>query len=230
MILAAVLTLLAIAGVVLGVLLGQPRRLSNHLGAAGGGLLLGIAAFWLVPEIAVALGWGKSLALAAAMCALLAALDRIVIHGGYSLGEGIAGPLLVVTAVHSFLDGWSIRAAAHGPVAHIAVPLGLALHKVPEGLGLGWIVRRRYSSVAKAILLASAAETFTLAGAFIEPSAQQLGVHHFGVWWTALVIAAIAGTFAFLGLHAVWPGRHDKGVMAVFLGTLLILGTVASFR
>ena len=230
MTLAVLLTLLAIAGVALGVLLGQPRRLSNHLGAAGGALLLGIAAFWLVPEIAEDLGWLRSLALSAAICLLLAALDRIVIHGGYSVGEGIAGPLLAITAVHSFLDGWSIRAAAHGPIAHIAVPLGLALHKVPEGLGLGWIVRRRYASVPKALLSAAAAETLTLAGAFVEPHAQQAGVQHFGIWWTAIVLAAIAGTFVFLGLHAVWPGRRDKGIVAVFLGTLMIVAAVARFR
>lgn len=225
-----VLTLVAIAGVAIGVLLGQPKQLSNHLGAAGGGLLLGIALFWLLPEIAEELGWTRSLAMAASLCLVLTGLERTLMHSGHSLREGVAGPLLAVTAIHSFLDGWSVRAAAGGAVVNIAVPLGLALHKVPEGLALGWVTRRRFHSSVKAIAAGALAEIFTLAGAFAEPRAQRSGVYHFGIWWTATMLALIAGTFAFLGFHAVWPGRRDKGVVLVFLVTAATVGAAASFR
>lgn len=230
MVLASLLTLLAMAGVALGVLLGRPRRVSNHLEAAGGGLLLGIAAFLLIPEIAQELGFGHSLALALGICIILAALDRALMHGGYSLREGVAAPLLAVTAIHSFLDGWSIRAAAIGPVVNVAVPLGLALHKIPEGLALGWIMKRRYSSAQRAVLSGCAAELVTLIGAFTEPRIERTGVHHFGFWWPAYVLAGIAGTFFFLGVHAIWPIRQQKGALAVFLATLLAVGAVAAFR
>jgi hypothetical protein len=230
MALALLLTLLAMAGVALGVLLGKPRRLSNQLGAAGGGLLLGIAAFILIPEIAEELGWTGSLGLAFGVFIVLTGLDRALMHGGYSLREGVAAPLIAVTAIHSFLDGWSVRAAAIGPVVNIAVPLGLALHKIPEGLALGWITKRRYSSTQRAIWCGCAAEFLTLAGAYSEPRLQRAGVHHFGFWWPAFVLAGIAGTFFFLGMHALWPVRQERGVLVVFLATLLTVGAVASFR
>lgn len=227
---ALLLTVLAMAGVALGVLLGRPRRLSNHLGAAGGGLLLGISVFLLLPEIAQELGQIRSLAMALGVCLFLAAVDRLLMHSGYSLRDGVAVPLLLITAVHSFLDGWSVRAAAIGPVVNVAVPLGLALHKLPEGLALGWIAKRRFTPAWGAMLAGGAAELFTLAGAFAEPAIERSGVHRFGFWWPAFVLAGIAGTFIFLGMHAIWPVRQERKVLMVFVATLAAVALVATLR
>jgi zinc transporter ZupT len=134
--------------------------------------------------------------------------------------------LLAATAVHSFLDGWSVRALSGQPLTNVAVTLGLALHKVPEGLALGWIARRASSSTARAALAAGAVELLTLAGAFIEPRANESGSLTFGTWWTAGVLTVISGSFLFLGFHALWPSWRRPGVVVVFVTSLLLVGLV----
>lgn len=218
------LTLLALAGVVAGVLMGQARKLSSYLGAAGGGLLFGIALFWLIPEIAQSSGWITAWALSAIVCAVALLLDRFLAHAGHSPRHGVIGPLVVAAAVHSFLDGWSVRALSGQPLAHIAVPAGLAMHKVPEGLALGWITHKSLGSTSKAVTAGTAVEVMTLVGAFIEPRVNQSGVAQFGAWWTATVLAVIAGGFLFLGLHALWPGWKRPSVVLLFLASLALVG------
>jgi len=222
-----VLTLLAFAGIAAGLFLDHFLTLSDHLSAVGGGVLFGIAVFWVIPEIAERSGWLAAVLLAVAACGGLAGLDRLLVHTGHSPRHGVVGPLLAATAVHSFLDGWSVRAFAVQPVADVAVPLGLALHKIPEGLALGWIVRRSFSSRWKAAGAAAGVELLTAAGAFIEPRANQSGAAAFGTWWSAVVLAIIAGSFLFLAVHALVAARKRAGVVAVFVATLAAVGGLA---
>lgn len=220
------LTLLALSGVLLGVFAGQSRALSLHLAAIGGGLLFGIALFWLIPEIAPIGGWLLALGLPVAACLAMFLADRALIHTGHSPRHGVVAPVLAATALHSFLDGWSVRAVSAGPVANVAVPLGLALHKIPEGLALGWISSNALSSKWKAGLASGAVEVLTLIGAMIEPQANQSGVAAFGPWWTSAMLAIIAGGFLFLGIHAVLPSWRNVGVVLVFFATLILVGMI----
>src|SRR5947209_7550658 len=103
MLIAALLTLLASTGVAMGVLLGRSRILSAHLGAAGSGLLCGIALFWLLPETAHISGWTAALSLTAGCGAGLALLDHFLIDEGWAKHDNIIKPLLIATAIHSFL-------------------------------------------------------------------------------------------------------------------------------
>lgn len=224
------LTLLAFAGIAGGFLLGHFLVLSDHLSAVGGGLLFGIALFWVLPEIAEGAGWVGAFLLAAAACGVLAGIDRVLMHTGHSPRRGVVGPLLAATAVHSFLDGWSVRAFTAQPVTDVAVPLGLGLHKIPEGLALGWIVRRSIAPTWKAAAAAAGAELLTLVGALIEPRAYQSGTVAFGAWWSAAVLAIIAGSFLFLGIHAWAPARKRASVVAAFLATLAVVGGFALVR
>jgi zinc and cadmium transporter len=230
MVIAALLTLLACAGVALGVLLGRSRVLSAHLGAAGSGLLCGIALFWLLPETAQISGWTAALGLTAGFGAALGLLDHFLIDEGWAKHENIVKPLLIATAIHSFLDGWSVRATAVNSLAALAVPLGLALHKIPEGLALGWVVRQALSSTNKALLAGLIVESLTLAGAVLEPRADQTGFEKFGVLWIAAVLAVIAGSFLFLAIHTVIPERRRVGVMAIFFTTLTLVGGAAALK
>lgn len=224
---AYILTLLAIAGIIAGIYIGQSRTPSSELAAAGGGLLFGIALFWLIPEVAEISGWIGALGLALAACIVLALLDRLLRHTGHSPSEIVIGPLLAATAVHSFLDGWSVRVLSAQPVTNVAVPLGLALHKVPEGLALGLITRRSMASISKAFLASSAVEVLTLIGALAEPQADRSGVAAFGSWWTAVVVAVIAGSFLFLSFHALLPNRRKTGVVSAFLAAFLFVAGAA---
>jgi len=221
------LTVLALTGILAGSMLGRSRMLSAHLAAAGGGLLFGICLFWLMPEIAETAGWGPALGVALVSCVLLLGLDRYLTHTGRSPRHGVVGPLLIATAVHSFLDGWSVRAVAVHPLAGVAVPIGLALHKLPEGLALGWITRKAMKSSAQAVLASGSVELLTLLGAWTEPRADRSGVAAFGPWWTGMVLAIVAGSFLFLGFHTVVPERRKTGVVPVFLGSFCFMGVVA---
>ncbi len=224
------LTVLAWAGIAAGVLIGEPRRLSAHLAAAGGGLLFGISLFWIVPEMAERSGVLAAVLLAVAACGALALLDRILLHTGHSPRHGVLGPLLAATAIHSFVDGWSVRALGAQPLANMAVPLGLALHKVPEGLALGWITRRSVTNASRSLMACGAVEALTVIGAAVEPRVNESGSAAFGAWWTAGVLAIIAGSFLFLGLHAVLPNWKKGGVVTAFLGTLFVVGLVGTLK
>ena len=230
MTIAALLTLLALTGVAVGVLLGKARTVSSHLGAAGGGLLCGIALFWLLPETAQISNWGAALALTTLFGVGLALLDHYLIDQNQANRENILRPLLAATAVHSFLDGWSIRATAGDSLAGIAIPVGLALHKIPEGVALGWIVRRSVGSTRKAFAAGAVVESVTLLGALLEPQADRTGIERFGTWWMAGVLAVIAGSFLFLAVHTIVPERRKIGVMSVFFATLALVGGAAAFK
>jgi len=227
MALADLLTVLALAGVVAGLLLGSRQTVSAHAGAVGGGLLFGIALFWVLPEIAGAVGWPVALLCSAAAAAALALLDRHYHRHGDETERGVIWPLLGAGAIHSFLDGWSVRALSGEPITSAAVLLGLALHKVPEGMALGWIARQSFRSFSKALALGTCVELFTMAGAAVELNVSQPGKAQFGTGWTTAVLAVIAGSFLFLGLHTTMQARRTGGVIAMFLGTLVVVGCVA---
>jgi zinc and cadmium transporter len=230
MLIAALLTLLACVGVATGVLIGRSRMLSAHLGAAGSGLLCGIAFFWLLPETAQIAGWTAALGLTAGCGAALALLDHFLIDEGWAEQGSIVKPLLIGTAIHSFLDGWSVRATDVNALTAVAVPIGLALHKIPEGVALGWVIRRTLASTKRALLAGLTVELLTVAGAFLEPKADRTGIERFGIWWIAAVLGIIAGSFLFLGFHAVIPERRKVGIMVIFFATVGLVGIAATLR
>jgi hypothetical protein len=195
------LTLLAFGGIAAGAFLGQWRRGSSQLTAAGGGLLFAIAIFMVIPEVARNLGWALAFGLAFIVCGGLVLVDRLLRHT-------LIAPLLAATALHSFLDGWSVRAVSVQAFATIAVPLGLGLHKVPEGLALGLMTRKSMSSASRALAVSAGVEVFTLVGAIVEPRVNESGAERFGAWWTGIVLAIVAGSFLFLGVHSFVPHRR----------------------
>jgi hypothetical protein len=224
------ITVLAIAGVLIGLWVGQSRLLSAYLAASGGGLLFGIALFWLLPETAAVAGWWAASALTFAVCVSLILMDRSFFHLGHDLGRVAIGPLLIATAIHSFVDGWSVRALASQSVAGVVAPAGLMLHKVPEGLALGWSTRRTLSSPLIGAAAGIAVELFTLVGAYSQPRVSYAGTAAFGTWWTAFIMALISGSFLFLGFHALVPHRKNTGVMVAFVLTLALVGTIGLLR
>jgi zinc transporter ZupT len=221
------LALLGLAGVAAGLWLGQSRILSSLVAAAAGGLLFGISVFWLVPEIAAESGWMPAWGLTIAACVALALVDEMFLHSRRPSANVALGPILAATAVHSFVDGWSVRALATFRMAGIAAPLGLALHKIPEGLAIGWIARQNVKTHWKAAAAAAGVELLTVVGALLEPYANRSGFAAFGAWWTSGVIAVIAGSFLFLGVHALVPNRKRAAAIVVFAVTFGLVGTAS---
>jgi len=224
------LTLLGLAGVAAGVYLGHARVLSSLLSAAGGGLLFGISLFWLIPEVGTITGPWPAVLLALLVAGMMAGLDRLLLHAGHSPRQGILWPVLAAMALHSFLDGWSVHALAARPLPEIAAPVGLALHKMPEGIAAGWIARRSTSSGWKAAAAGGAAQLATVAGALVEPNADRLGEARFGDGWPAAVLAIIAGSFLFVGFHAVLPHWKKASVLVVFSATVLLVASARFFH
>lgn len=222
-----ILTLLAIAGVLAGVILGQSRWVSSQLAAAGGGLLFGIALFWLLPEIAETSGWRVGLLLTLAACGLIAGVDAMLMHAGHSPRTGAIAPLFIATGVHCFLDGWSVRALGGHPMTDIAVAVGLALHKAPEGIALGWAARRAVDRPVRALLAGAAIELVTAVAAYIEPRVNASGISTLGRWWEAGVLAIISGSFLYLGFHVVVPERRKRGIVPIFVVTLALIAALA---
>lgn len=231
MALAWLLTMLALAGVWAGVFLGRgSTSLSEHLAAAGGGLLFGISLFWLVPEIGQTGGRPIALAAVIVVAGVLAILDRVLTHTGHSIRHGVVWPLLAATAIHSLLDGWSVRLLSAQPLDGIAVSIGLAMHKFPEGVAVGWLTRRSIASAKKAFALSGGVELVTLAGAIAEPKLNASGSALFGAWWTFAALSVIAGGFLFLGVHAIAPAWKRRDLVAIFLATLLLVGALTFVR
>ncbi|MBV8551230.1 MAG: hypothetical protein JOY54_08005 [Acidobacteriaceae bacterium] len=229
MAIASLLTLLALAGVAAGLFMAHVRFLPVHLAAAGGGLLFGLSLFWVVPEIAESAGHAVAWSLVVAVCGALVFADRVLLHEIEEAGH-VVGPLLAAAAVHSFVDGWSVRAIAGNPLKDAALALGLALHKAPEGLALGWICRRSLPAIWEAAAISVSIELLTLVGAAIEPAASRSGTAAFGPWWTAGVLSVIAGSFLFLGLHAILPNRKRPSVIGAFVGTLVLVACASLVR
>jgi zinc transporter ZupT len=227
MALAWLLAILGLAGVAVGLWLGQSRTVSNLAAGGAAGLLLGISVFWLVPEIAGDSGWMTACALTGGVCAVLAALDYLFLHS--SSGAALA-PMLAASAVHSFIDGWSVRAVANLRVAGFAAPLGLGLHKIPEGIAIGWLAKRGVESHWKAAVAAACVELLTVVGALVEPWANRSGVAAFGSWWTAGVIAIVAGSFLFFGIHALAPNRRQRSVVGIAALAFALVGAATLAR
>jgi zinc transporter ZupT len=222
--------LIAIAGVVAGIRLSTVPALSRQLAPFSGGMLAGIAAFWVVPEMAQFLGWTVVAMWTMAGCALVWSVDRYVYpicpscshtHDHDACGmrlHGFAGPLLIAAGLHSFLDGWTLAASQRNEGTHVvaAFVLGMAIHKIPEGLALGAIVRAAMASRGKALAASAAAETLTVFGALLELTiAPGLG----SVWAHGL-LALAAGCFLYLGYHAVHAEYKRRGAAPAFVPAL----------
>lgn len=221
---------LAALGVVIGAILGQSRSLSLHMAAAGGGLLSGISLFWLMPEIAETMGATPAIAIPVTVALGLWAADWKVLHATHALRRGFVGPLMAATALHSALDGWSIGAVAVQPTAGWVVLLGLALHKLPEGLALGWLVRNALDSTGIAIFVCTVVELLTVAGAWLEPKVAKLNISFFGTRPAAGVLMLVAGSFLFLGSHVVIADRKKAGIVPAFAAALAFTGLLAAIQ
>ncbi len=226
----ALAALVGISGAALGLWLTAVQRRARVVVPFSAGVLLGVAAFGLLPELALAAGWSSTLILAVAGYAALIGIDRYVYpicptcahdhdHGA-CLAElhGLAVPLIGAAAVHSFLDGWSIATAEWvAPLGlRVAVPLAIALHKIPEGIALGGILRAALPSRPAAFAWCAAAEGATLAGGM----AGLIMAPHLGTTWTLYPLGLTAGWIIYLGYHAVHSEWKLRGPAPAFFPAL----------
>jgi len=239
MAMAALATVVAMCGAALGVWLTGLRRRARPMVPFSAGVLLGVALFGLIPELAAEGGWVASLSLAAGGYGLLLGIDRYAWpicptcahdhdHNACSSElHGFALPLVLAAALHSFLDGWSVVTVQSAPLGlRVAVPLAVALHKLPEGIALGGIMLAAMRSRPVAFLWCALAECATLAGG-------GLGVQlapRLGTQWTLYPLGIAAGWLCYLGYHAVHEEWRRRGAGPAFLPALTGVAGAAAIQ
>jgi len=218
---------IAICGAGLGLWLSGARAWSRLVVPFSAGMLLGVALFGLFPEMAGELGWTVSLLLFAAGYGLLYAINRY----GYpvcpscshdhdhnacaSALHGFAAPLVSATAVHAFMDGWSMSSVQGiAPLGiRVTVPLAVGLHKIPEGIALGAILWASMRSRPAALAWCVAAESFTVVGGALALALAP----RMGAIWILYPLALAGGCFFFLGFHAVHEEWKRRGAVPAFM-------------
>jgi zinc transporter ZupT len=220
-------TLAAVAGALIGLALTGARGSARQVVGFSGGLLLGVAVFGLLPEVVHEIGWPGSALLFAAGYLLLMGIDRYIYpvcpacshdhdHDACATElHGFAAPLIVATAFHAFLDGWGIATAQWAGKAGliVALPVALALHKIPEGIALGALLRASMRSRVSAFGWCLATESMTVFGA----GSGLAMAPHLGVRWLHYPLAMAGGCFFYLGFHAVHGEWRRRKRWAAFV-------------
>jgi len=225
----ALATLVGILGAVLGLWLTGLRRRARVVLPFSAGVLIGVAFFGLVPELALEIGWRPTVLLFVAGYGVLLLINRFVYrvcptcshdHDHNSCASelhGFAAPLIIAASVHSFLDGWSVATVQLTvPLGlRVAVPLAVALHKLPEGIALGGILQAAVKSRRTATAWILLAEGATLAGGALG----LLMAPHLGSEWITYPLGIAAGWLFYLGYHAVHEEWKRRGALPAFVSS-----------
>jgi zinc transporter ZupT len=227
---ALVATVAALAGVFIGVSSEGAGRGTRMMVPFAGGLLMGIAVFGLLPELVAEIGWAAGLLWSAAGYLMLLVISRYLFpvcpscasdHGHEACPaalHGFTAPLVSAAVIHSMLDGWSIVTAQGAAVAgvRLALPIAVVVHKIPEGIALGAILRAAVTSRRAAFGWCLLAEGATLAG-----GAAALGLApYLREMWLSYPLAIAGGVFFYLGFHAVHGEWKRRGAFPAFLPAL----------
>jgi len=226
----ALATAVGLGGAALGLWLTGLRRRVRVVVPFSAGVLLGVAVFGLLPELAAEAGWLACVVLFAAGYGLLLAVNRYAYpvcptcshdHDHNTCGtelHGFALPLIAAAALHSFVDGWSVATAQLAvPLGlRVAVPLAIALHKLPEGIALGAILRAAVPSRMAALGWCMLAEGTTLAGGALG----LVMAPHLGSQWILYPLGITAGWLCYLGSHAVHEEWKRRGAAPAFISAL----------
>jgi len=222
--------IIGIAGAALGLWLTGLRQRVQMMVPFSAGVLLGVALFGLLPELAEQAGWVASGLLFAAGYGLLIAINRFAYpvcptcahdhdHSTCSTElHGFAAPLVAGAALHAFLDGWAIATVqSAAPLGlRVAVPLAVTLHKLPEGIALGGILRASMRSRGAAMGWCALAEGATLLGGVLGLAMSP----HLGAQWILYPLGITAGWLFYLGHHAVHEEWKRRGARPAFLSAL----------
>jgi len=210
-------SLAAFVGAVAGVWFTSLPDVSRRMIPFSGAVLAAIAIFWILPELAETFGWTAGSMLMLAGVGLIAAVDRFVYpvcpacshthdhdHCSTRL-HGFASPLIIAALLHSLFDGWTF-ATGYANTTSRALSFGVAIHKIPEGIALGVILRAALKRRDQALMWVAIIQLATIMGGALEISAAPL----LGRRWIAALLALGGGMLLYLGghaMHAEWKRR-----------------------
>jgi len=232
------LLLITLLGALAGIKLAEIPALSRRVLPFSGGMLVGVALFWILPEIAAYNGWIAACADLSAGFAVLLLIDRFVYpvcpgcshthnhQGCIRKLHGFAAPLLIASGIHSFFDGWSLTISQQDGFGslRLAFLAGIGIHKLPEGLALGALLVAALGSMPRALLGAGLAQSMMLLGGGLA----MLLAPHLNMTLTSGLLAMAAGAFVYLGYHAVDSEYQQSGIATSVMPALTgAVGAVA---
>ena len=224
------LFLLTLAGAFAGIRLAEIPAISRRVLPFSGGLLVGVAIFWILPEIAERDGWLSGCTGLIAGFSLLWLIDRYLYpvcpscshthhHEDCSRSlHGFAAPLLIASGLHSFFDGWGLAVSRQEGFESLRVAFlaGIAVHKLPEGLALGALLIAALGTEWRAMLGATGAQSMMLVGGVLGV----LLAGHLAPAWTVAFLSVAAGAFVYLGYHAVDSEYQQRGFRTAWMPAL----------
>lgn len=225
-----ILFVLAVASAWLGIRLAGASGFSRKLLPFSGGVLVGVAAFWILPEIGEQYGWPAALGGISAGFGLLWVVNRFVyavcpacapLHDHESCSEqlhGFTAPLFIAAGLHSFFDGWGLGVASQqtSQDLRLAFLAGIGIHKIPEGIALGVLFLAATGSVWRAWISCAAVQSFMLIGGLFAI----LAAPHLGLLWMGGLLATAAGIFIYLGYHAIESEYRARGILTACVPAL----------
>lgn len=209
------------AGAVAGVWLSGVPEIARRILPFSGIVLLALSLFWVLPEVAGKFGWNAGATLMFAAFAAVWFIDRFIYpvcpacshthdHDACSTRlHGFAAPLITAALVHSLFDGWTMAVGAGNSIA-----LTVLVHKIPESLAYGVILRAALRSRRNAVVWALVAQGATALGAVLGSAAAPLLSDKF----LGALLALGGGTFLYLGFHAVhgeWKRRLSERTVRI---------------
>lgn len=231
---------LTLGGACIGIRLADAPRLPRRVLPFSGGVLVGIAIFWVFPEIAERYGWFG------AFCGILAGFGLLWLVNRYLFTvcpacshthnhdacarrlHGFTVPLLAAASLHSFFDGWSLG-VAHEQSAEgvrLAFLAGIGIHKLPEGIALGVLLLAGTGSVWKAWVSCAGVQSFMVAGGLLAV----IAAPHLGPSWISSLLSISAGIFIYLGYHAIESEYRAQGMLTAFMPALTGAAGAAALR
>jgi zinc transporter ZupT len=233
-------TAVGLAAAAVGVWLTGAHRRARLVVPFSAGVLMGVALFGLMPELISEIGWKLPVALFCGGYGLLFVVNRYVYpvcptcahdhdHNACAAElHGFAVPLVAAAALHSFLDGWSIATAQLAvPLGlRLAVPLAVVVHKAPEGVALGGILRAAVLARPAALAWCALAEGTTMAGGVLGA----LMAPHLGTVWITYPLGLAAGWLFYLGYHAVHEEWKRRGPVAALASAACGVAVAAALQ
>jgi len=127
-------------------------------------------------------------------------------------------------SAHTVVDGFALAAASVSPELGLLVFLAILAHKVPNAFSLSAILLSEGYSRGKAVAMNAAFAVMVPVGAGLYVVLRELvQVQRF----TAVALAASAGTFLHLSLSDILPDLHRRGTSRWRLSVALVAGVAA---
>jgi len=193
----------------------------------------GFALLHLLPESAEQAGW-MVLPMAMLGFILPSIAERTLHHGHPGMRKTVICLAILGIAAHAMLDGWFLHLGGHAHAGHDhaghdhshtheLTAWAVILHRIPEGLGIWWIVPRTLG-LMPAVLVTAASISATLVGYFLGDTLLTADSRDA----LAMLQSLLVGSLLHVVLHAHIPAPRERGRirLASVLGAAIGVGVL----